>query len=122
MDVIEWARKRLGDLKVEEQQLIEFLQVADQIRKLQATEEAHKDEIRSKQQEIEFAVMEILREGNLALSTQDLLDRLENEGHELGGKDPRNTLSAHLSNSKVLEYNKEHRGWWIVGAEEPMPF
>lgn len=110
MDIIEWAEQRMSDIRMEEEQLRQFLDIAYDIKRWQVAAEAAGPS--SKQQEIEQAVLGILKMAKEPLGTPSILDRLIELGIQLGGKDSKNTLSARLSNSKRFEYDKNFNGWW----------
>lgn len=119
MDLIEWAEQRLSDIRIEEEELRHFLEMAYHLRKRQAVE-ASSERAPSKQQEIEHTVLKILRTAGRTLTTQKILQLLADEGHELSGKDPKNTLAARLSNSKLVEYHQSLGGWWLTDSPVPV--
>ena len=51
-----------------------------------------------------------MKEADHPLGTQDIFEHLGEKGHELSGKDPKNTLAARLSNSKSLTYHRDMGG------------
>ena len=119
MDIIEWAEQRLSDIRMEEEELRQFLEMAYQLRKRRVAEESG-ERAPSKQQEIEQTVLKLLRDAGRTLTTQKILQLLADEGYELSGKDPKNTLSARLSNSKLVKYHQELGGWWPTDLPVPL--
>ena len=120
MDIIEWAEQRLSDIRMEEEELRQFLEMAYQMRKRRVAEESG-ERAPSKQQEIEQTVLKLLRDAGRTLTTQNILELLADQGHELSGKDPKNTLAARLSNSKLVKYHQELGGWWPTDLPVPVP-
>ena len=119
MDTIKWAENRLALIKAEEMKLQRFLEMAYDLRQQQETELSI-ERTRSKQQEIEQMVVKLLRDAGRSLTTQKILQLLADEGHELSGKDPKNTLAARLSNSKLVEYHQSLGGWWLTDSPVPV--
>ena len=119
MDTIKWAENRLALIKAEEMKLQRFLEMAYDLRQQQEAE-LGAERARSKQQEIEQTVVKLLRDAGRTLTTQEILQLLGNEGHELSGKDPKNTLAARLSNSKLVKYHQELGGWWLTDLPAPV--
>ena len=119
MDTIKWAENRLAFIRAEEHKLQRFLEMAYDLRQQQEAE-LSAERTRSKQQEIEQTVVKLLKEAGRTLTTQEILQLLGNEGHELSGKDPKNTLAARLSNSKLVNYHQDLGGWWLT--DSPVPF
>lgn len=58
------------------------------------------------------AVVQILRERGMPMSTRDLLPSVLARGIEVGGKDPIATLSARISSKGIVRLN--HGKWWLV--------
>jgi hypothetical protein len=118
MDIIEWAEQRLVEIEMEEVELRQFLDMAYHLRKRQAAALSG-ESTPSKQQEIEQTVIKLLRDAGRTLTTQEILQLLGDEGHELSGKDPRNNLAARLSNSKLVKHHQDLGGWWLTGSPVP---
>ena len=120
MDLIKWAENRIAFIRAEEQNLQRFLVMAYDLRQQQEAE-LNAEKTRSKQQEIEQTVIKHLKKAGRTLTTQEILQLLGYEGHELSGKDPKNTLAARLSNSKLVKYYQELGGWWLTDLPVPVP-
>ena len=68
------------------------------------------------------AIYQILSEAALPMHRKDLLECLREQGFELRGKKPLNTLGAILSWDERFQKSRQ-RGWWELAdkGEEPSP-
>ncbi len=120
-EIIALARRQLDDLERKRAKLLQIIEIAESMveRAPIMSTGAKMRELSLTMQKTVQVVRTILNERGKPVMIRDLLNAVQAQGIEVGGKKPASTLSARLSNANG-EFKSHHSvGWWF--ADRPLP-